>query len=95
MSSLPPRPTFPSSLIRLMMIGLTLVFTAIQPAASKPRGRTSKARTAAIDTPAPTKAEAPKAAALADSEPASTAGSSEAEDDGEPRRGGWWQRTFG
>ena len=66
-----------------------------KPAASKPRGRTSKARTAATDAPLPTKAEAPKVAALADSEPASTAGSSEAEDDGEPRRGGWWQRTFG
>ena len=35
MSSLPPRPTFPSSLIRQVMIGLTLVFTAIQPAAAQ------------------------------------------------------------
>ncbi|MCY7281700.1 MAG: Rne/Rng family ribonuclease, partial [Sphingomonas bacterium] len=50
--------------------------------------------------PVPAKAKAasrarPKAAALADNDMAATDGPSGDDDDGEPRRGGWWQRTFG
>ena len=69
--------------------------------AAKPRGRTSKAKAPkadapAADTPVAEKAETPRVAALANAEaPATSAPSSDEEDDGEPRRGGWWQRTFG
>ena len=68
--------------------------------AAKPRGRASKAKTSKADTSvaeaADAKSETPKVAALADSEAPATSGPlSEDDDDGEPRRGGWWQRTFG
>ena len=65
--------------------------------ATKSRARTSKAKAPKADAPAADgSAETSKVAALADSETPSTAGpSSDEEDDGEPRRGGWWQRTFG
>ncbi|MES2904239.1 MAG: Rne/Rng family ribonuclease [Pseudomonadota bacterium] len=65
---------------------------------AKPRGRTSKAKALKADAPeaeAPeAKTETPRVAALADSEAPATSGPS-SDDDGEPRRGGWWQRTFG
>ncbi len=53
----------------------------------------------AVEAKAPAKAKAPsrakKAAALADNDSVATAGPAGDDDDGEPRRGGWWQRTFG
>ena len=53
---------------------------------------------AAAKAPAKVKAPSrtkPKAAALADNDMAATDGPAGDDDDGEPRRGGWWQRTFG
>ncbi len=62
--------------------------------APKPRARSaSKAKPGKVEA---LKSETPKVAALADSEPATTAAApSDEDDDGEPPRGGWWQRTFG
>ena len=54
---------------------------------------------APVEAKAPAKAKAvsrakPKAAALADNDSVAT-DSPSGDDDGEPRRGGWWNRTFG
>ena len=77
---------------------------ASEDVAAKPASKADAPKSRSRAKPAASKAEEPaakkiatsKVAALADDEVATAAGpSSDAEDDGEPRRGGWWQRTFG
>ncbi|MEO8141479.1 MAG: Rne/Rng family ribonuclease, partial [Sphingomicrobium sp.] len=75
-------------------VPVDVVVEAAPSEAPKPRARAaSKAKPGKVEA---LKSETPKAAALAGREPATTASAPSGEDDdGEPPRGGWWQRTFG
>jgi ribonuclease E len=59
-------------------------------AQAKPKRR-SRAKTADAEAPVPAEPEPARTPAADNDQPAEA----EIGEDGEPRRGGWWQRTFG